>query len=208
MKATTTNSAEVKPKAGNLDLRKVRFVVGQRGDSTLIVHNFSEKSKREMADKQQGLTKAKKRDPKDPIGEYNGARYLNADGQDCFPASSVKNALVAASRYSDDKMTFLRGAMFVCGSLLPIEHTPPGGGTDPVMREDPVTVGMSKDLRYRPEYHDWKLTFDVEHNANVITAERIKQYVELAGFSIGIGEWRPERDGDRGRWEIVSMTEL
>ena len=60
----------------------------------------------------------------------------------------------------------------------------------------------STDLRYRPEYRNWEASFVVEYNPDLIRPEDIVNLLNLAGFGVGIGEWRPQRNGDFGRFEV------
>ncbi len=50
---------------------------------------------------------------------------------------------------------------------------------------------MSTDIRFRPEYRDWSMEFCVVFNSRAISPEQIVNLVNIAGFGIGIGEWRP-----------------
>lgn len=94
-------------------------------------------------------------------------------------------------------MTVIRGALFVEGDLLPLKFKSCN------MREDMVRVGMgTADLRYRPEYTDWSVDLTIEYNSNVLQAEQVLNLIRLAGFSVGICEWRPEKNGDFGRFDI------
>jgi hypothetical protein len=73
------------------------------------------------------------------------------------------------------------------------------------MREDMCRVGtMTKtaDIRYRAEYSDWSIKLRIEYNANTITPGQIANLLRLAGFSVGLCEWRPEKDGNFGRFSI------
>ena len=36
----------------------------------------------------------------------------------------------------------------------------------------------------------------------MVTAEQLIGFFNLAGFSVGIGEWRPERNGDHGMFHV------
>ena len=45
----------------------------------------------------------------------------------------------------------------------------------------------------------------LEYNAGgELTLEQIMNVVNLGGYSVGIGEWRPEKDGDFGRYHIAT----
>lgn len=189
-----------KPEAAKVELPTInvrRLAVRVVGKTPLITHAWSEKALKQMRDKQQKRAKMAK-EAKDPVAEFNGAKYLDSKGRDCVRAAFFKNAIVSACRYAEDlKMTVIRGALFVEGDLLPIQYK------ECVMREDTVRVGMgTADLRYRPEYQDWAVDMVLEYNANVLTSEQVLNLVRLAGFSVGICEWRPEKNGDFGRFDI------
>lgn len=172
------------------------------GDSPLIVHAWSEKAKGEMRDKQMGRAKNKK-EPKDPEADYQAAFHRLPDGRPGFPCIGFKAAAVSAARQVDGlKMTFLRGAFHIDGELVPIEG-------EPRMREDMVRIGMgTADIRYRPEFAEWSAVLPVKFNRNAITVEQLVHLFSVAGFAVGIGEWRPERDGPYGRFSVASVAEV
>jgi hypothetical protein len=179
-----------------IHVRRVDIKV--EGISDLIVHNWSEKAKSQIRDKQQKQA-AMKKEAKDPVADFEAAKYLDSNGRDCVKSAAFKNAIVdAASFASDVTKVSLRGAFFIVGELLPI------GFKECIMREDPVKIGMgTADLRYRPAYRGWICTLPIEFNAAAISLEQLVNMINLAGFSIGICEWRPQRDGDFGRFRVV-----
>lgn len=194
MATRTTSAIELPP----LNIQTVTFVL--IGDSPLIVHAWSEKAKREMLDKQmKRATKAK--EAKDPEADYEACFYKTETGAYGFPAIGVKAAMVSACRFVDAKMTVLRGAVHIdCETLAVIG--------DPRPREDMVRVGMGKpDIRYRPEFVEWKIPVTIKFNASVISAEQIANLLNAAGFGVGIGEWRPEKNGSYGRFHVAAEGE-
>lgn len=60
------------------------------------------------------------------------------------------------------------------------------------------------DLRYRGEFRNWKATFNIIYNASNTdySIETIINVLNAGGFTCGIGEWRPERDGDFGTFHV------
>ena len=181
-----------------LNVQTVAFTLV--GDSPLIVHAWSEKAKRQMLDKQmKKATQAK--DAKDPQADYESCFYRLPDGRYGFPTIGVKAAMVGACRFVDMKMTEARGAFHIDGELLHVEG-------EPRPREDMVRVGMgTADISYRPEFPDWRMLVPVKFNASVISAEQIANLLNTAGFAIGIGEWRPEKNGSYGRFHVGSEGE-
>ena len=179
---------------------RVRIV----GDSPLICHRFDEKARKIMLDKQQKKA-AQAKAAKDPEADFNAARYVMEDGRDGFPAAGVKKAIANAFRFSDCiKKVEINGALHVepGAELIPIDCR------EMVMREDTVRISMSTDIRFRPEYRDWSMEFDVVFNSRAISPEQIVNLVNIAGFGIGIGEWRPERSGQFGMFHVAADGEV
>lgn len=76
----------------------------------------------------------------------------------------------------------------------------------PVMREDMVTVGMgSADIRYRGEFRNWWADMTISYNENgQYSLEQIINIINAGGYFCGVGEWRPERDGQYGMFHVAA----
>lgn len=176
-------------------LRIERLSLMLVGDSPLIVHAWSEKAKRQMLDKQMKKASSGKA-AKDPEADYEACFYRTETGGYGFPAIGVKAAMVSSCRFVEMKMTEARGAFHIDTEMLSVIG-------EPRMREDMVRVGMgTADIRYRPEFVDWRVPLEIKFNANAISAEMVANLLNTAGFAIGIGEWRPERNGSYGRFHV------
>lgn len=174
------------------------------GTSPLIVHRFSEKAKRQMLDNMQGRKSPK--ETKDPQAEYEACFYrLKGHGYG-FPVVAFKLATIGAARFYPRNavtMTALKQFVFFRGdvgddgqSLAPIDGSP-------VMREDVVRVGRGgTDLRYRPMFPEWSTTLEVTYVKSALTRGSVLSLVDAGGLGVGVGEWRPERDGDFGTYRI------
>ena len=167
-------------------------------DSPLISHKWSEKSKKEIRDKQQKKAKTA-RDIRDPEAEFNDSLYHIEGGGYGFPAVAFKAAAVNACSHVDGiTKVHARGAFHIMCELVTIE------GDKPIQREDMVRVGMGvADLRYRGEFKKWHCKIPVRFNANVLSLEQITNIFDTAGFSTGVGEWRPQKNGDYGMFHVA-----
>jgi hypothetical protein len=180
--------------------RKMTFAI--RGTSPLIMHQWSEKAKREMREKQQEGKKTKAREKRVPADEAKAATYTTDDGQIGIPGMAFKSALVtAAHKDIGIEKTLVRKALFLVtddpNKVLPIHCS------EPTVREDMVRVGMgSADLRYRPEFVEWSCPITLEVDSELLQRDDILALVDRAGFGVGICEWRPEKGGEYGRFEI------
>jgi hypothetical protein len=192
--------AIVKIELPQLDIRilDIRLV----GDSSLIVHKWSEKAKKQMLDKQMGVASAGK-ESKDPQRDYEESLYRLPGGGYGFPAIAFKNAAVEACTSLGKSVTkvMARQAFHVIGEMVRIEG-------EPTMREDMVRVGMgTADIRYRGEFVDWAATVRVRYNARVLSAEQVVNLFNTAGFAVGVGEWRSEKDGSHGLFHVATQGE-
>lgn len=201
-----------------LDIKRVKVRIV--GDSPLIVHAWSEKAKKMMLDTQMGVTKTKAREVKNPIEdfitsmywltdiptEYTEEAFFNAVKNGAkwgFPTGAIKQAANSAAyrlKWVKNQME-LRGAYFLkseYGDMAEIK------GSTPEMREDMVKVGLgSADIRYRGVFKEWSMDLILEYNASGgMKLEQIMNCINAGGYCVGIGEWRPERDGDFGKFHI------
>lgn len=166
------------------------------GDSPLITHQWSAKAKKMMLDKQMKKATGAK-EAKNPEQDYKDSLYQHPDGGFGFPAIAFKAAAVDAATFVDGiTKVEMRGAFHINDELVKIEGTP-------TMREDVVRVGMgTADLRYRGEFKKWKTTLTIRYNSRAISAEQITNMFQNAGFAIGVGEWRPQKDGRNGMFHV------
>ena len=204
------------------------FTVNIVGDSSLIVHKWAEKAKKEILDKQ--MKKASKgKQEKVPVRDFLESLYwLDEDGNNIpeipeidkvtndtpfdtiaeivskgrfgFPACAFKACALDAGYQQGGltKKTTARGAFHILGEFAVIEGIPE-------MREDMVQIGgISKvaDIRYRAEFKNWKTTLTIRYNKRAISPEQIINLLAYGGFSNGVGEWRPSRDGSHGTFHV------
>lgn len=193
------------------------------GDTPLIVHAWSEKAKKMMLDQQMGVTKTKARELKNPVDDFIQSLYWLTDkptesteqafakavkngAKFGFPVGAIKMAANSAAyrlKWVKNQME-LRGSYFLksdFGDMAEIK------GCVPEMREDMVRVGMgSADIRYRGEFKNWYIDLILEYNASGgMSMEQILNCINAGGYCCGIGEWRPEKDGDFGRYHVETV---
>lgn len=210
-------------------IEKVEVEVTIVGDTPLIVHAWSEKAKKEMLDAQQGKSKGKKKEYKNPVADFIRSMYwLNgmpeisegATEEECeeiflkaiadgakfgFPAVAIKKAATSSAYrqgWTKDKVT-ANGSFWLLGindpEFVEIETDEP-----PVMREDMVKLGgTTADLRYRGEFRNWKCRCKISYlKDGVFSLENIVSMINLGGFSCGLGEWRTEKGGLSGAFHV------
>jgi hypothetical protein len=206
-KATTAAAATPEPNAPVIEIARIgaeTIEVPIIGTAPLLMHRFSEKSKRTMLDAMQGR-KAPKAN-KDPDAEYEGAFYRFNEGEERygFPALGFKAATIGGARfYSGITMTMLRQVLFFHGEIGVDGQPLVEIVGEPKMREDVVRVGNGgTDLRYRPEFTEWSATLKLTYVKSILTRESVLSLIDAGGMGVGVGEWRPEKKGDLGTYTI------
>ena len=158
--------------------------------------------------------KSKTMPTRDYEAEANGARRLlltpTEGATDGIPASAFKDAIIKTGfRCADFKGTELRAWISVMSQdgLLPIF----GSVAEPRRDICRVRKGSSKIPLpvCRPCYKaPWETTLQLKYDANSIDLNQLVSLVVVAGFSIGVGAWRPECAGDFGRFTVKSVSEV
>lgn len=148
-----------------------------------------------------------------------------------FPLTGLKQSAISAAYrlgWSKDKMS-LRGAFFIepdvagyySGDLeisddqKEIHIIPNVFHPEPMieiqyerltMRRDMVRVGQgAADIRYRGQLENWSAEFTISYNENGMhNLDKIISLLNAGGYVCGIGEWRPERDGQYGMFHVVN----
>lgn len=222
MATKASEVVEIKP----IEIKK--FKIKLVGDTPLIMHAWSEKAKREMLEAQQGKKKGKKKEHKNPVFDFINSMYWLSDKPDVscdmteekceklftkainngatfgFPVTAIKQAGISAAYrmgWVKNKME-LRGAFFLDSDengMIEIKSDVPE------MREDMVRIGMgTADIRYRGEFKNWSVELTVSYNTNgQHSVDTIVNIINAGGYICGIGEWRPEKDGQNGMFHVA-----
>lgn len=215
MPAKNVETIEIKP----IEIQKTTIRVV--GDTPLIMHAWSEKAKREILDKQMKKTKASAKQAKSPVEDFIRSMYwmegfpeeMSEDGFEeairkgarfGFPVTAFKQAAISAAYrmgWTKDKMS-MRGAFFIDGDENQMVEI---FSDVPVIREDMVKVGMgTADIRFRGEFRNWYAELTISYNKNgQYSLEQIINIINAGGYVCGIGEWRPERDGQYGMFHVA-----
>lgn len=193
---------------GDVIERRKRFLVGLEvtGTAPLIQHAFDEKTIWSMLRKHMGYSVERER--KKPRELVERAKTKNTEGKICIPPQAFKAAMLTASMSIKSlKKTRLRTSIFVKGLSVPITFEHEDTRMDVVK-----TSGMNKqpDIRFRPQFDGWKARLIIEH-ADDLSVATVVDLLSRAG-SVGVGEWRPERNGSFGTFEvsrqIISQEEV
>lgn len=185
------------------EIQNQELVVDIVGMTPLLVKRFDEKTQQGIEEAQQGIAKRKK-DPRKPEEECERARIKNEKGEDCIRTIWVKKGMAAMGGYFGIPRGNVEQGVYIVGDLLPIKHS----GKKPIMNTSRVRVGVGSmaktSVAYRPEFRDWSVKgVRIGFDASVLTPHQVISLLNHAGGKNGIGEWRPQKGGDFGRFTVV-----
>lgn len=207
-KKETGKTIEVKP----IQIKEVEVTI--KGVSPLIINNFNEKSRQQIVDAQ--MKKAKPKEVRNPIEDFIRANYwltpmpeefteeafskaIDEGARFGFPAKGIKASIVSGAfrnGMTKDKVS-LYGAFLIPDEMIEIKYG------EIIMREDYVRIAHGgTDVRFRPEFKNWSMTFKIQYNENSYTLEQIINFINLGGFSCGLGEMRTEKGGNFGSYKV------
>ena len=194
------------------------------GTSPIIIHAFAQKARQMMLDKHMGKA-SQGREKKNPFRDFVDSLYwitdmptfdfeqppetlmrqfaecIKAGAKFGFPAIGFKGAMVTACTSLGKTVISkiaARQAFHINEEFIQINGIPQ-------MREDMVRIAMgTADIRFRPEFREWTANIPITFNTAVISRDQIANILNTAGFAVGVGDYRPEKDGQFGRFTISS----
>ena len=201
-----------------LKIERLKLKVQSPPGGELIVHAWSAKARKEIGDKIGGKPKQGK-EPYNKIYEYGASLYWLTKqkphelidppiqlteqtpvkhGVFGFKTIAFKAAAVRAANDCGVHMTLARRAFHLLGEFAVLEYK------RMYMREDMVVIGNGiSTIRHRAAFVDWSAILDIQFNSGIFNKEQIANLFNTAGFGVGVGEWRPERNGVSGRFVVV-----
>ena len=184
-----------------INIKRLTVQIESWPGSSLIMHRFGEKARKQIADKQAQKANAPRK-KRNPQAEYRDAFHRLPDGTPGIPSAAFKGAILdAAASLAGMTRPKVARAIFIVGELVPIVG-------EPQRRDDygRINNGMSIDLRYRPEFPEWSADVPIDYDADQISVEQITNLMQRAGFSSGVLDWRPSapfnKTGNHGRFRV------
>jgi len=167
------------------------------GTAPMIQNKFSQKAIDEMLRKHMGLSTV--REKKIPSECIDRAIIRNADGKESIPPTAIKKAMLSASTtIKGMKKTQIRTSVFVEGGSIPFTFSRMVSQMDMVRTSG---IGRTPDVRFRPRFEDWSAKVIILFS-EMIPVQTIVDLLNRAG-NVGVGEWRPEKDGSYGTFTVT-----
>lgn len=156
-------------------------------------------------------------DEYDRINAVHKCTVSRATGNVVIPPHGMHQALVAAAKYDggqipgQGKKTWT--AKFMTGIMITDEIDLGFRPDDPkkvriegtLCNADGVRGSGKRVMRYFPVMDEWEATFQVAILDPIITEAVFLKVAQIAGMFIGLGRFRPEKGGHRGRFQVTRL---
>lgn len=172
------------------------------GISALIINRFQENN--EVAP---SMKKANKKDYGAPREQAEQTAYQDPDGRLWVPSSWITGAIKTVA--SDYKLPGTRKSVKSVsgGAVFPLEEKIYFNEKYKVKNIEidsrPVVIQKSRIMRHRAKLEKWSLTFNLEIDNSILDPENVHQILGDAGRRAGLGDYRPQKGGPFGRFQLT-----
>ena len=177
------------------------YSVTIEGTTPLLFNRFIEASISSKTKKRAGATK-------DVVVEDK--LYKDGKGKICIPSTWIYGSLIESAK--NFKIPGKRTATYsrLVGSTIQInpemfEMFPQNWEPYTISAVNPATRGRI--MTTRPRFNKWKVTFNIIFNEDDLPLEVIKNVIDYAGNYVGIGDWRPAKKGQFGKFIVTKFEE-
>jgi hypothetical protein len=137
--------------------------------------------------------------------------YIGQDGKFIIPQPNLFRCIIDAGTYfkagkskvTTQKSSLIPACVAISDVEIPIDHVEPWDVDTRAVRI-PSTGGRI--LCYRPCFQDWRLTFEIELDTEMMNAKLMREIIDAAGKRIGLGDFRPATKGPFGRFVVTSWV--
>ena len=188
-----------------LKLNIIKIKVGSIEGSTLISHRLSSKQVAEtITNREVGKTSKKKL--RDFDTEYESCFHYTKDKKYGYPAMGFMNAILNACIPLNIPKTQIKRSIRLLGDIYELKYKKLNKRIDSPRRSG---MNASPDTRHRPEFVDWECELIIQYDSSQISPDQIINLINQAGFSSGIGDWRPsspKSSGTHGMFKVLTTN--
>lgn len=135
--------------------------------------------------------------------------WLNGDKQPAIPPSAIRACIETAAR-KQKQGGQVREGLIVMETTFLYDQDKYGSSLEELGKTTQYTtgvrVGTSRILRTRAMFEvPWSCVFKLDADEELVDRTQLESWLDIAGRRIGLGDWRPEKSGTNGRFELVSI---
>lgn len=178
-----------------------KYNITLKGTTPLLFNRFIDASIQSKTKKRSGSTKEINIEDK---------LYRDGNGKICVPSTWIYGCLVESAKsfkiVGKSKATYSK----LVGSTVQVfpdmfEVKPQEYEPYTISAVNPMTKGRM--MVTRPKLDKWEIAFAIVFNEDDIPVEVMKNIIDNAGNYVGIGDWRPAKKGQFGKFIVEKFEE-
>ena len=187
------------------------FAVTITGKTRMLRHRFTDAAQMAATDGTRSAAAAGDRGT--PMEQAEASLYKDEQGRIVFPGPNLFRCLIEAGKFfkagkskiTTQKTSMIPACLSVVDLIIPIQHNEPW-----TVDARPVRIPSTgvRIIRYRPCFHDWTMTFELELDTSMLTEKLLRSIVDAAGSRIGLGDFRPDCKGPFGKFVVTEWKPL
>ena len=137
------------------------------------------------------------------------AFWLDANERPTIPASALRSVIETGAR-KVKQGPMVREGLVVTRSQFTYDTARYGDTLEELalttQHTVPVVVQRNRILRTRAKFDcPWACEFDLDCDDELVSEPFLSQWLDIAGRRIGLGDWRPEKSGEFGRFTATNI---
>lgn len=137
--------------------------------------------------------------------------WLTGENRPTIPSSAIRACIETAAK-KQKQGGQVREGLIVLETSFTYDADKYGATLKDLMQTTQYTTGVKVPGRGRVKRTramfdvPWSCNFTVEADEELVDRTQLESWLDIAGRRIGLGNWRPEKSGTYGRFELVSIT--
>lgn len=175
------------------------------GTSPLLMNRFNEDAEVKVSSGISAVSIGTKGSPREQAAKKT---YSDNEGNLYIPGPNIFSCLIQAGKFHKNgktKVTTTKSSLIPAGMALH-EVVCPLGTKDFEVDSRSVVIPATggRIMAHRPRLDDWRLSFTLEVDEAMFSAEFVRLLVDDAGRKIGLGDFRPDRKGPFGKFVVTA----
>lgn len=178
------------------------------GVSPLLLHRFTDAAQMAATS---GTRSSIATESESPREQAEQALYVDESGVSGIPQPNLFRCIVDAGKFfkagrtkiTTQKSSLIPACVGIRELFLPLESE---GGWKVDTRPVRIPATGGRILRHRPCFDDWRLSFTVDLDTDMIGVKLFREIVDAAGTRIGLGDFRPDTKGPFGKFKVTNWT--
>ena len=144
--------------------------------------------------------------------ECQRSLYLGADDRPTVPEAALRAMIEAAARKTKQGSQVREGLM-IEGVVFRYDVERYGEKVEELSTNAqfvaPVVVGRQRILRTRAKFDcPWSVVGVADVDPELVDKDQLTAWLATGGRRVGLGDWRPEKSGHYGKFNVEKVTEL